>query len=127
MAYLETRIIDLKEEEKNELCKLIVSSISGDDEMRNIIMMYIEMNMITIKEKRSPPFEEESVINKKGRLLFSWTYTKNSIKIKKKTQSSTETVDICVGYYRKQSYKSNQKFWIHSSISHPSTNILLVQ
>src|SRR3979490_3245577 len=60
MAYLETRIIDLKEEEKNELCKLIVSSISGDDKMRNIIMMYIEMNMITIKEKGSPPFEEES-------------------------------------------------------------------
>ena len=28
--------------------------------MRNIIMMYIEMNMVTIKEKRSPPFEEES-------------------------------------------------------------------
>src|SRR3979490_1138560 len=60
MAYLETRIIDLKEEEKNELCKLIVSSILGDDKMRNIIMMYIEMNMITIKEKGSPPFEEES-------------------------------------------------------------------
>src|SRR3979490_1202580 len=59
MAYLETRIIDLKEEEKNELCALIVSSISGD-KMRNIIMMYIEMNMVTIKEKRSPPFEEES-------------------------------------------------------------------
>src|SRR3979490_937548 len=54
MAYLETCIIDLKEEEKNELCKLIVSSISGDDKMRNIIMMYIEMNMVTIKEKRSP-------------------------------------------------------------------------
>ena len=60
MAYLETRIIDLKGEEKNELCTLIVSSISGDEKMRNIIMMYIEMNMVTIKEKRSPPFEEES-------------------------------------------------------------------
>ena len=60
MAYLETRIIDLKGEEKNELCALIVSSISGDEKMRNIIMMYIEMNMVTIKEKRSPPFEEES-------------------------------------------------------------------
>src|SRR3979490_2419535 len=59
MAYLETRIIDLKEE-KNELCALIVSSISGDEKMRNIIMMYIEMNMVTIKEKRSSPFEEES-------------------------------------------------------------------
>ena len=58
MAYLETCIIDL-EEEKNELCELIVSSISGDNKMRNIIMMYIEMNMITIKEKRSP-FKEES-------------------------------------------------------------------
>ena len=53
MAYLETRIIDLKEKEKNELCELIVSSISGDNKMRNIIMMYIEMNMITIKEKIS--------------------------------------------------------------------------
>src|SRR3979490_3437616 len=60
MAYLETRIIDLKGEEKNELCALIVSSISGDEKMRNIIMMYIEMNVVTIKEKRSPPFEEES-------------------------------------------------------------------
>src|SRR3979490_1356694 len=60
MAYLETRIIDLKEEETNELCDLIVSSISGDRKMRNIIIMYIEMNMITIKEKSSPLFEEES-------------------------------------------------------------------
>src|SRR3979490_2505206 len=60
MAYLETRIIDLTEEEMNELCDLIVSPISGDRKMRNIIMMYIEMNMKTIKEKRSPPFEEES-------------------------------------------------------------------
>src|SRR3979490_3356503 len=60
MAYLETRIIDLKGEEKNELCALIVSSISGDERMRNIIMMYIEMTMVTIKEKRSPRFEEES-------------------------------------------------------------------
>src|SRR3979490_690405 len=60
MAYLETCIIDLKEEEKNELCELIVSSISGDNKMRNIIMMYIEINMITIKEKRSPQFTEES-------------------------------------------------------------------
>ena len=60
MAYLETHIIDLKEEETNELCKLIVSSISGDRKMRNIIMMYIEMNMITIKEKRSPQFTKES-------------------------------------------------------------------
>src|SRR3979490_3540772 len=60
MAYLETRIIDFKEEEKNELCNIIASSISADNKMRNIIMMYIEMNMITIKEKRYPPFEEES-------------------------------------------------------------------
>src|SRR3979490_151843 len=60
MAYLETRIIDLKEEENNELCQLKVSSISGDNKMRNIIMMYIEMNMITIKEKRSPQFTKES-------------------------------------------------------------------
>ena len=60
MAYLETCMIDLKEEETNELCELIVSSISGDRKMRNIIMMYIEMNMTTIKEKRSPQFKEES-------------------------------------------------------------------
>src|SRR3979490_2125117 len=60
MAYVETHIIDLKEEEMNELCELIVSSISGDNKMGNIIMMFIEMNMITIKEKRSPQFTEES-------------------------------------------------------------------
>src|SRR3979490_1730903 len=59
MAYLETHKTDLKEEEMNELCDLILSCISGN-KMRNIIMMYIEMNMITIKEKRSPQFTEES-------------------------------------------------------------------
>src|SRR3979490_2339944 len=60
MACLETHIIDLKEEETNELRDFIVSSISGDRKMRNIIMMYIEMNMITIKQKRAPQFLEES-------------------------------------------------------------------
>ena len=46
----------------------------------------------------------------KKRLSFNQIYTENNIKkIKRKTQSSTDRIDICTRYHRKRSYKPNTK------------------
>ena len=50
-----------------------------------------------------------SVINKKGNYHLIRHTPKNSIEIKKKTQGSTDRIDICTRYHRKRSYKSNTK------------------
>ena len=50
MSCLDIRIIDLTEKEKNELYSIIVLYIEADSRMRNIVMMFIEMSMITIKQ-----------------------------------------------------------------------------